>query len=55
MTYEFKEYPKWIVKPDGTKIIVQSAEEEQSILGNPNKEPNKPSTKDPKKATAWAQ
>lgn len=29
--YEFREYPKWVAKPDGTQVIVANAEEEEAI------------------------
>ena len=32
VTYEFHEYPKWITRKDGTKMIVQDEYEHQDIL-----------------------
>ena len=31
MTYEYREYPKWIKTPEGYEVIVKNAEEEAEI------------------------
>jgi hypothetical protein len=34
--YVFVEYPKWVALADGSKIIVNSADEEQAAIGEPS-------------------
>jgi hypothetical protein len=35
--YEFKEYPKWVKKDDGTDVLVHSTEEEASHAPKPKR------------------
>ena len=39
MTYEYREFPKWIKTPEGYEVIVKNAEEEAKLVGK--KEENK--------------
>jgi hypothetical protein len=34
--YVYVEYPKWVSLADGSKIIVNSADEEQAAIGEPS-------------------
>lgn len=37
--YVFKEYPKWVTLADGSKMIVNNAEEEAVLVGPEEPEP----------------
>lgn len=34
--YEYKEYPKWVTKPNGQKVVVQDAREELLTAAEPS-------------------
>jgi hypothetical protein len=46
--YEYKPYPRWITKADGTQLIVENEEEEKMHLAEAEKPAEKPKRGRPK-------